>query len=255
MLSGWIRHGTTVHCTLRRTSATSVLTTQRFRALGYLVRADIHLRRGLHENHQLVGRSFRTYSTSSQRPSDDGKKEAPIRNRRDLLISWMHQLRSPPNIITSMRILSTPYLSYLIVAEHYEWALCGCFVASASDLIDGWIARTFSMNTVLGSYLDPLADKTLVNTVAVSLWYVELLPTPLVALWALRDVGLCIGTYRYVALMTEKERYVANPGTTPLKVSATRISKVNTGMQFITLSAALLQPIYGMDPIMLQSFW
>ena len=111
------------------------------------------------------------------------------------------------------------------------------------------------MNTVLGSYLDPLADKALVNTIAVSLWYVELLPTPVVALWALRDVGLCIGTYRYVAGMTERERFVANPGTTPLKVSATKISKVNTGLQFVTLSTALLQPIYGVDPLLLQSFW
>lgn len=154
-----------------------------------------------------------------------------------------------------MRILSTPYLSYLIVTEQYEWALCGCFVASVSDLIDGWMARTFDMNTVLGSYLDPLADKALVNTVAVSLWYVQLLPTPLVALWALRDAGLCLGTYRYVAGMTEREKFVANPGTTPLKVSATKISKVNTGLQFVTLSAALLQPIYGLDPMLLQSFW
>lgn len=168
---------------------------------------------------------------------------------------WMEQLQSPPNIITTLRILSTPYLSYLIVTEQYELALYGGFLAATSDCLDGFIARRYNMQTVLGSFLDPLADKLLINVVAVSLCYTEVLPVPLIALWAMRDVGLCIGTYVVVSGRTKEGNFVIDPGTTPLQISATTISKINTGLQFLTLSLGVVQPVYALDPLILQSCW
>lgn len=66
------------------------------------------------------------------------------------LRNWAQQLKSPPNIITSLRILSTPYLSFLIVSEQYDAALGGCLIAGLSDFMDGFLARRYNMKTVLG---------------------------------------------------------------------------------------------------------
>lgn len=174
---------------------------------------------------------------------------------QELSRHWMEQLQSPPNIITSLRILSTPYLSYLIITQQYEMALYGACIAGASDVIDGYIARRYEMKTVLGSFLDPLADKLLINVMALSLCYADILPVPLIMLWAARDVTLVVGTYIVVSGRTKRGDFVIDPSTTPLQVSATNISKLNTALQFLTLAIGVVQPVYGLDPFLLESCW
>jgi cardiolipin synthase len=188
---------------------------------------------------------------SNNGTGDGGEKEGA--DGRSLLQNWLTQLKSPPNIITSTRILCTPILSHLIISEQYELALYGCLMAGASDALDGFLARHLNMKTVLGSYLDPLADKALINVLAVSLWYVHILPAPLVLLWGLRDVGLVVGSYLHVQQNTSQGKWVIDPVTTPLQVQPTTISKVNTALQFLTLSVALIQPVYGTDPMIVES--
>lgn len=179
-----------------------------------------------------------------------GDKRSSTRSRIDQ--HWIEQLRSPPNIITSMRIISAPFLSYLIVTQQYEVAVQGLMIAGVSDAFDGYLARNFNMKTVLGSYLDPLADKVLVNSLAVSLCYEEILPIPVVVLWFLRDLSFVLASYLYVRANTKSGEWVVDPATTPLKVSPSTIGKANTVLQFGTLSVALIQPIYNIDPAVLE---
>ena len=163
--------------------------------------------------------------------------------------SWAKQLRSIPNIITVSRIASTPILSYLIVTESYQYAVGGCILFGLSDWLDGYIARNYEgQSTVLGTYLDPLADKFMINTLAVSLWYTALLPGPLVGIWLARDVGLIVTSFVFVANRTKGGESVINPETTPLKVQPSTISKVNTILQFLTISGGMAQPLIGLDP-------
>ena len=163
--------------------------------------------------------------------------------------SWAEQLRSVPNIITLSRIASTPILSYLIVNECYEYAVGGCILFGLSDWLDGHIARNYEgQSTVLGTYLDPLADKFMVNTLAVSLWYTALLPGPVVGIWLARDVGLVVTSFAFVANRTKGGESVINPSTTPLKVQPSTISKVNTVLQFLTISSGMAQPLLGLEP-------
>eukprot|EP00850_Spirogloea_muscicola_P013499 SM000092S24467 [mRNA] locus=s92:36419:37741:+ [translate_table: standard] len=73
-------------------------------------------------------------------------------------------------------------------------------VAGASDWLDGYIARRSGIDSVLGSYLDPLADKArprlvLIGCVTVAMVYTKLLPVWLVALVILRDAGLLLGAF------------------------------------------------------------
>jgi phosphatidylglycerophosphate synthase len=79
------------------------------------------------------------------------------------------------------RILGTPVIGYWIIQgqedpQHLKYALAGCVVAATSDYVDGYLAKNYNMATVFGSWLDPIADKFLVNTLAISLWYIGLDP-------------------------------------------------------------------------------
>ena len=72
---------------------------------------------------------------------------------------------SLPNMLTLSRIVVIP----LLVATFYvddstaRWVACGLFVAAAiTDWFDGWLARSRNQVSVLGRFLDPIADKLLV---------------------------------------------------------------------------------------------
>ena len=46
----------------------------------------------------------------------------------------------------------------------------GLFVyAGVTDLVDGWIARKWGLQTVVGTVIDPMADKALMTVVTVTL--------------------------------------------------------------------------------------
>ena len=74
--------------------------------------------------------------------------------------------------ITVTRIMLTPVFLGLLLyyknasGPHSEWlriaAIFVFFLAVFTDALDGFIARTRSQKTVLGTYLDPLADKFLI---------------------------------------------------------------------------------------------
>jgi cardiolipin synthase len=156
------------------------------------------------------------------------------------------QLQSIPNIITLTRMASTPFLSYWIIHENYTLAIYGCVFAAISDGMDGYIAKHHGGNTVLGTYLDPLADKVLINGLAVSLWYTGILPTPLIALWASKDIILLAGTGWYLYQEKHTVNFFDNSVTTkPLTVTPTMLGKVNTGLQFGTLAIGILTPVMG----------
>jgi cardiolipin synthase len=104
--------------------------------------------------------------------------------------------------------------------------------------------------------LDPLADKILINVLSISLWYSDILPTPLIVLWFGRDVALMGATYLLVKSETKSDgRFVVDPVNTPLKVEPTNISKINTVFQFLTLGVGMLQPVYGVPPGLLETLW
>ncbi|MDD5562344.1 MAG: CDP-alcohol phosphatidyltransferase family protein [Thermoanaerobaculaceae bacterium] len=74
-----------------------------------------------------------------------------------------------PNGITLIRLALTPFFVLAILEGNHRLAL-GIFVAAGiSDALDGLIARLLGMRSLLGSYLDPIADKTLLVTAYVAL--------------------------------------------------------------------------------------
>lgn len=81
-----------------------------------------------------------------------------------------------PNILTGTRLIAAPVVGYLILNGDLQYALGLFAYAGVTDLVDGWIARRYKLQTVVGSVIDPMADKLLMTIVTVTLAVKGLLP-------------------------------------------------------------------------------
>ncbi|XP_066598142.1 probable cardiolipin synthase (CMP-forming) [Prorops nasuta] len=154
-----------------------------------------------------------------------------------------------PNVLCIGRILSTPYLSYLIICDEYQVALWLLGIAGLSDLLDGWIARTWtSQASKLGSFLDPAADKLLVGSLYLSLTWVNLIPVPLTCLVLTRDIVLISAAsyVRFRSLPPPKTlaRYF-DPTHATVQLAPTLTSKLNTGVQLLYAACSLAAPVFN----------
>jgi len=66
-----------------------------------------------------------------------------------------------PNFITLVRLAALPFFLLAIAEGRFGIALVLFVAAGVSDGVDGYLARRFRMNSALGAYLDPIADKLL----------------------------------------------------------------------------------------------
>lgn len=76
----------------------------------------------------------------------------------------LRQILTAPNQLTLLRMLFLPFIVINVVGHHYTWALVLFVLAGISDGLDGLLARTLHQQTLLGQYLDPIADKLLMST-------------------------------------------------------------------------------------------
>ena len=72
-------------------------------------------------------------------------------------------------MLTYFRIIAGPIIFFLIMVQSYGSALSVLLLASASDYLDGYLARKYSLTSVLGAVLDPIADKILITFVLIAL--------------------------------------------------------------------------------------
>ncbi|KAL6573867.1 hypothetical protein OROHE_001409 [Orobanche hederae] len=155
-----------------------------------------------------------------------------------------------PNLISFARMLSGPVLGWMILHDMYSYAFIGLAVSGATDWLDGYVARKMRINSVVGSYLDPLADKVLIGCVALTMVEKDLLHSGLVAIVVLRDVALIGGAiYKRASSLDWKwnswHDFFNLNGAHAEKVEPLLISKVNTVFQLALVAAALLQPGFG----------
>ncbi len=79
-----------------------------------------------------------------------------------------------PNTLTLIRIVLLPLFIILLVYHYFHLALMTFFFASLTDILDGYFARILNQKTELGSYLDPIADKILINSSLIVFSTIEL---------------------------------------------------------------------------------
>lgn len=138
-----------------------------------------------------------------------------------------------PNLISALRLILIPFFVIAILERRPGEALIIFLVAGVSDLIDGFIARHWHQQSVLGAYLDPAADKLMMTAALVVLSIPGLHPGWQIPVWITvllitRDVLIVV-----IALIVHVAIGVS-------RFPPSVFSKWNTGFQIIAVIAVLL---------------
>ena len=132
-----------------------------------------------------------------------------------------------PNLITLARICAVPLIIWLMVVGLFEAAFWVFVAAGVSDALDGIIAKYCHAESLIGAFLDPIADKALLVSVYIALGHAGALPMWLVILVVFRDVVIVGGAVLFETV------------THDLTMAPLSVSKLNTLMQ-IVLAATVL---------------
>lgn len=102
----------------------------------------------------------------------------------------LSQVFTAPNQLTLLRMVFVPFIIIHLVDGHYRWALIVFVIAGFSDGLDGLLARKLHQQTLLGQYLDPIADKLLLSTMFLVLSILHKIPWKFTVLVFSRDISI-----------------------------------------------------------------
>lgn len=140
-----------------------------------------------------------------------------------------------PNSITVGRLILVPMLIFLLMRGEYGWGLLAFTVAGLSDGLDGYLARRFKLESNLGGFLDPIADKVLMVSVYVTLALLGHLPVWLTFLVVARDF-LIIGFIMVLVSLGDD-----------IKPAPSIYSKINTTVQVLLVVAVLANKAFALS--------
>ncbi len=162
-----------------------------------------------------------------------------LRNHYDRLVgrTGRSDIYNLPNIITLMRIGVIPVLFLLLLAPGKTWSLVIALIfiaANLTDLLDGYLARRYHIETTMGKFLDPIADKLVVNTAMILLIPLGRIPAWIVVLTIIRDVAV------------DGMRSVAS--SKGVVIDASPLGKRKTLCQIFAVSALIIHyPFFGIN--------
>ena len=139
-----------------------------------------------------------------------------------------------PNVISFARLCAVPAAIWLVLHRHFPAAFTLFVLAGISDAVDGWLARRGG-GTALGAVLDPLADKTLMVGMYVTLAAIGQLPDWLAILVVFRDLIIVGGVV--LLWMTSNA----------MQIKPLVVSKWNTALQI-----GLVAVVLGLDSLGMQ---
>ena len=148
-----------------------------------------------------------------------------------------HETFNLPNTITLLRISVVPFLFILLFNPGEFWSLLLAVlfaVVSITDFLDGYIARRYNLITTMGKFLDPLADKLIINTAMILMIPIGRIPAWIVAITIIRD------------LIVDGIRSIAS--SEGIYIEASRLAKQKTVAQILAVTALMIHyPILGAD--------
>jgi cardiolipin synthase len=102
------------------------------------------------------------------------------------------QILTAPNQLTLLRMIFLPFIVIYVVKHDFKWALALFILAGMSDGLDGLLARTLHQQTLLGQYLDPIADKLLMSSMFLVLSIERMIPWKYTVVVFSRDVSILL---------------------------------------------------------------
>lgn len=155
-----------------------------------------------------------------------------------------------PNLISALRIISIPFISVLISKHEMIAALALIAISSASDGLDGIIARRFNQVSKIGQILDPIADRLLIFCSILALSVAGIIPWWMLIIVGLRDLWMAIqvlwlAQYGYGPLPVH---FVGKAGTALLMISIVGLIFADLGTStffHLLYIAALAAGIWG----------
>ena len=102
------------------------------------------------------------------------------------------QILTAPNQLTLLRMIFLPFIVINVVKHDFKWALALFILAGMSDGLDGLLARTLHQQTLLGQYLDPIADKLLMSTMFLVLSIEGMIPWKYTVVVFSRDISILL---------------------------------------------------------------
>lgn len=145
--------------------------------------------------------------------------------------SLLNAFRTAPNLLTLMRICLAPILVAAIWEGHFALGFGLFVVAGLTDALDGILARVLKQRSMLGEYLDPVADKLLLSTLFLVLTHMGLIPARVTVLVFGRDVGILVVAAILYAAAGRRE------------FSPSLLGKANTLVQVSAVAAVLLHKL------------
>jgi CDP-diacylglycerol--glycerol-3-phosphate 3-phosphatidyltransferase len=141
-----------------------------------------------------------------------------------------------PNLLTMARVVMIPIVLWLMAQDTRVcnfWATILYSLAAITDFVDGYLARRMGLTSVLGKFLDPLADKLIVLAALVLM--VELGHVPAWAVIIITGRELSITALRTIAI------------SEGVVMEASRGGKDKTAVQMVALVALILHDTYVLD--------
>lgn len=168
-----------------------------------------------------------------------------------------------PNLLSLLRMALVPPFIIALINGQVKRALLVVVVAGISDLLDGFIARFFNQQSLLGTYLDPLADKLLVTAAYIILALPGLrhggafqIPSWVTVVVIARDVLLVVvalvlylaaGVRRFPASLLSKVTTVFQIGAVVVVLLTGLWPELDTVALVLVYTVALLTLASGLD--------
>ncbi len=142
-----------------------------------------------------------------------------------------------PNMLTLLRLCSVPFFVTALVYKRVGVGLVIFAIAAFTDVLDGYIAKRFDQKSYLGTLLDPLADKALLDGAFVTMALMDYTPPWLTITVVSRDfllVGGVVLTALFFGGVAEVSPSILGKGTTFLQVVTVLFTLLFHGLGFST---------------------
>jgi len=133
-----------------------------------------------------------------------------------------------PNLLTLLRIFLVPVVVIFLIQGSYVKALIVFSIAGLTDALDGALARFLKCQTILGAFLDPIADKLLIAASFITMSILGIIPSWLTVIVVSRDFIILLG----IAIMSIM--------SVPYAIKPSLISKLTTALQIVTIFMSLI---------------